>query len=256
MDSSGTTDSGIFAISTRPTMFAGTPECIGAMRSQGIWLTGSIGQSPCTPTIWAQFFSGSTAALDKHKEEGELVTCFTHSGDRRQVQSLAFSRDEGKTWTKYGGNPVLTSDRLDFRDPKIFRYGSEWRMIVAAGFEAQIYASSNLTKWSFLSTFPSPVPNCTWECPDLVEIAGKWILIASLIIPNSLPREGNNSRYWLGAFDGTTFTPESGPHSLSLGPDDYAAVSWNNVPNQRKVIVGWMSHWTYANQTMTKAGAV
>ena len=124
-------------------------------------------------------------------------------------------------------------------------------MIVAAGFEAQIYASSNLTKWSFLSTFPAPVPNCTWECPDLVEIAGKWILIASLIIPNSLPREGNNSRYWVGAFDGITFTPESGPHGLSLGPDDYAAVSWNNAPNQRKVIVGWMSHWTYANQTPT-----
>jgi fructan beta-fructosidase len=203
------------------------------------------------PDDMGAIFSGSTAALEKDEEEGELVTCFTHSGNRRQVQSLAFSRDKGKTWTKYGGNPVLTSDRIDFRDPKIFRYGSEWRMIVAAGFEAQIYASSDLTKWRFLSTFPSPVPNCTWECPDLVEIAGKWILIASLIIPGSLPREGNNSRYWVGDFDGITFIPESGPQGLSLGPDDYAAVSWSNVPDQRKVIVGWMSHWTYANQTPT-----
>jgi fructan beta-fructosidase len=125
-------------------------------------------------------------------------------------------------------------------------------MTVAAGFEAQIYASSNLTEWTFLSTFPSPVPNCTWECPDLIELDGQWILIASLIIPNSLPKDGNNSRYWLGNFDGVTFTAESGPHALSLGPDDYAAVSWNNVPNGRKVIVGWMNHWTYANQTPTQ----
>jgi fructan beta-fructosidase len=141
---------------------------------------------------------------------------------------------------------------VDFRDPKIFRYGSEWRMIIAAGDEAQIYASSNLTEWKFLSAFRAPIPNCTWECPDLIEIDGQWILIASLIIPNSLPREGNNSRYWMGAFDGVTFTPESGPHGLSLGPDDYAAVSWSNAPNQRKVIVGWMSHWAYANQTPTQ----
>ena len=77
-------------------------------------------------------------------------------------------------------------------------------------------------------------------------------MIASLILPNSLPKDGNNSRFWLGNFDGVTFAAESGPHPLSLGPDDYAAVSWNNAPNRRKVIVGWMSHWTYANQTPTQ----
>jgi fructan beta-fructosidase len=49
-----------------------------------------------------------------------------------------------------------------------------------------------------------------------------------------------------------TFTAQSGPHALGLGPDDYAAVSWNNVPNRRKVILGWMNHWTYANQTPTQ----
>jgi fructan beta-fructosidase len=201
---------------------------------------------------WAPFFQGSIAVLEEYEGTGKLVACFTQAGDRRQVQSLAFSHDEGRTWTKYEGDPVLTSDRHDFRDPKIFRYGSEWRMIIAAGDEAQIYASSNLTEWKFLSAFCSPIPNCTWECPDLIEINGHWILLASLIIPNSLPREGNNSRYWLGVFDGVAFSAESGPHSLSLGPDDYAAVSWSNAPNRRNIIVGWMSHWTYANHTPTQ----
>jgi fructan beta-fructosidase len=204
-----------------------------------------------SPDNLGAIFSGSAAVIDKGTNK-ELVACFTHAGDKRQAQSLAFSRDEGKTWTKYEGNPVLTIDRTDFRDPKIFRYGSGWRMILAAGFEAQIYSSPDLIEWTFQSAFQAPVPNCTWECPDLIEIDGRWILIASLIIPNSLPREGNNSRYWMGVFDGVKFTAESGPHNLSLGPDDYAAVSWNDVPDQRRIIVGWMSHWTYANQTPTK----
>ena len=204
------------------------------------------------PDELGAIFSGSAAVREERREEGELVACFTHAHERGQIQSLAFSRDEGKTWNKYEGNPVLAIDRRDFRDPKIFRYGPEWRMIIAAGFEAQVYASSNLTEWTFLSTFPSPVPGCTWECPDLIELDGQWILIASLILPNSLPKDGNNSRFWLGNFDGFTFTAESGPHALSLGPDDYAAVSWNNVPDRRKVIIGWMCHWTYANQTPTQ----
>ena len=101
-------------------------------------------------------FSPEVLRSGRAREEGELVACFTHAHERGQVQSLAFSRDEGKTWTKYEGNPVLAIDRRDFRDPKIFRYGSEWRMTVAAGFEAQIYASSNLKEWTFLSTFPIP----------------------------------------------------------------------------------------------------
>ena len=204
------------------------------------------------PDELGAIFSGSAAVREGPGEEGELVACFTHAHKRGQVQSLAFSRDEGKTWTKYEGNPVLAVDRADFRDPKIFRYSSDWRMIIAAGFEAQIYSSSNLTEWTFLSTFPSPVPGCTWECPDLIDLDGQWILIASLILPNSLPKDGNNSRFWLGNFDGVTFIAQSGPHALSLGPDDYAAVSWSNVPDRRKVIVGWMSHWTYANQTPTQ----
>ncbi|MFZ0711245.1 MAG: glycoside hydrolase family 32 protein, partial [Terrimicrobiaceae bacterium] len=200
------------------------------------------------PDELGSIFSGSAAL----REERELVACFTHAHERGQTQSLAFSQDEGKTWKKYERNPVLTSDRRDFRDPKIFCYGSEWRMVLAAGLDAQIYASSNLTEWKLLSAFPSPIRDCTWECPDLIEIDGQWILMGSLILPNSLPKEGNNTRFWLGDFDGVAFTARSGPHALSLGPDDYAAVSWSNAPERRTVIIGWMSHWTYANQTPTQ----
>jgi fructan beta-fructosidase len=204
------------------------------------------------PDELGAIFSGSAAVRQATGGGGELVACFTHAGEHRQIQSLAFSSDEGRTWKKYEGNPVLKSERHDFRDPKIFRYGSEWRMIVAAGDEAQIYRSSDLIEWTFLSAFPSPFPDSTWECPDLIEISGRWILLASLIIPDSLPKDGSTSRYWLGAFDGRNFIAASGPHRLSLGPDDYAAVSWNNAPNERRVIVGWMNHWSYANNIPTQ----
>lgn len=199
-------------------------------------------------TIW----SGSAAVNRREDGSEELVACFTQGDtERGQIQSLAFSHDDGKTWQMYEGNPVLPNDRPDFRDPKIFRYDDRWIMVVSGGHEAQFYASNNLTDWTLLSTFPAPQPNWIWECPDLLQVDGQWILIVSFIVPGATVDDSSCTRYWIGQFDGTRFTPDTGPHRLSFGPDDYAAVSWSDAPDRRKVISGWMSHWLYAHATPT-----
>ncbi len=204
------------------------------------------------PDALGDIWSGSAAVCERNGRE-QLVACFTHAhAAYGQVQSLAFSDDEGRTWQTYTGNPVLTSDRPDFRDPKIFRYADGWRMVVAAGSDAQFYASPDLLVWTLLSSFPAPDATWIWECPDLFEIDGSWVLLVSFIVPNA-PVGASCTRYYVGDFDGTRFTPHSGPHALSFGPDDYAAVSWSDAPDGRRVIIGWMSHWAYAGKIPTEA---
>ncbi|BCM88346.1 levanase [Abditibacteriota bacterium] len=203
------------------------------------------------PDQMGGIFSGSAAVVSQGDEHSELVACFTHASEISQVQSVAFSHDGGLTWEKYEGNPVLTLDRPEFRDPKIFRHGNRWLMVVAAGFEAQIYASSDLLHWTLLSGFPAPKSDWVWECPDLFELDGRWVLIASFIRPGSAVDDGHGSYYWIGDFDGAHFTPETDILPLTFGPDDYAAVSWSNAPDERRVIIGWMSKWAYAATTPT-----
>lgn len=201
-------------------------------------------------TIW----SGSAVATAQSNGSEQLVACFTQADTPRgQLQSLAFSKDEGRTWQPYKGNPVLTADRPDFRDPKVFRFGERWIMAVAAGNEAQFYASPDLIEWTLFSTFPAPQPDWIWECPDLIEVDGQWILVVSFIVPGASVAGGSCTRYWVGDFDGTRFSPLTEPLSLSFGPDDYAAVSWSNAPDERRVIIGWMSHWHYADKIPTEA---
>lgn len=201
-------------------------------------------------TIW----SGSCAVNERADGTQELVAAYTQGDtERGQIQSIAFSDDEGRTWRKYENNPVLTSERPDFRDPKIFRFEDQWIMAVSGGREAHFYASPNLTDWTLLSTFPSPQGDWIWECPDLLQADGQWILIVSFIVPGASAAQGSRTMYWIGEFDGNTFIPESGPHSLSFGPDDYAAVSWSDAPQNRRIIIGWMSHWNYAGSIPTAA---
>ena len=197
-------------------------------------------------TIW----SGSVAVHVRDDGTEGLVAFYTQSEtERGQIQSIAFSQDEGKTWQPCDKNPVLDSERPDFRDPKVFRHGDQWIMAISGGHEAHFYGSFNLTDWTLLSTFPTPQERWIWECPDLLQVDGRWILIVSFIVPGGEVAAGSRTQYWIGEFDGTRFTPQSEMHTLSFGPDDYAAVSWSDTPDNRKIIIGWMSHWNYANHT-------
>ena len=194
----------------------------------------------------------------------EVVAIYTSAG-HHQTQSIAFSKDNGQTFTKYEGNPVLTSDVPDFRDPNPFWNEDikAWNMILAVGQEMRIYSSKDLKEWKEESRFGLGYGNHdgVWECPDLFPLTShpspltskKWVLICN-INPGG-PFGGSATQYFVGQFDGHKFTCESKPEVtkwLDYGKDHYATVSFYNAPNNRRTVLAWMSNWQYANQVPTQ----
>lgn len=199
---------------------------------------------------------------------GCLVAVYTgHHGDTkptRQVQNLAYSRDEGRTWTRYVANPVLDLHMADFRDPSVFwdEKQGHWLMTVSLPREHKVrfYSSPNLKDWTQLSDFgPAGDTDGDWECPDLLHVpgdngkAGIWALKVGL--NPGAPQGGSGEQYFLGEFDGKRFTPssESGSHGwTNYGKDDYCAISFNGLPKGEKpILIGWMSNWQYASKMPT-----
>ncbi|UKA54465.1 glycoside hydrolase family 32 protein [Arthrobacter sp. FW305-BF8] len=227
--------------------------------------------APDSPALVAIYTSAYKAASEHHGT---------------QAQSLAYSADAGMTWQKYAGNPVLTRNSAHFRDPKVFRYqgdqGAYWVMVAV---EAQhqkvvLYRSEDLKSWDFLSDFgPANADAGEWECPDLFPLAVdgdpdnvKWVLIVN-INPGAVAG-GSGGQYFVGHFDGARFVADAcsvavpggvsalGDSAaaaealqqclwLDWGRDCYASVSFSNVPDGRRIIMGWMNNWDYANQLPT-----
>ena len=221
------------------------------------------------PDAWGTVFSGS-AVVDKDNTAGfgrdAIVAFYTSAkptpwGDA-QMQSIAYSTDGGKTFTKYAGNPVLTSTERDFRDPKVFWYapGKHWVMMLAVGQQMQIFTSDNLKEWKHESDFglKHGAHGGVWECPDLVELPvegtneKRWVLICN-INPGG-PFGGSATQYFVGTFDGKKFTNEFPTKTkwMDYGKDHYATVTFSNAPDGRCIALGWMSNWQYAAQVPTK----
>ncbi len=221
------------------------------------------------PDAWGAIFSGS-CVVDHNNTAGfgkEAVVAFYTSAKASpwgdvQSQSMAYSLDNGKTFVKYEGNPILTSSEKDFRDPKVFWYapGKHWVMILAVGQHMEIYSSVNLKEWKKESEFGAMqgAHGGVWECPDLVEIPvegtreKKWVLICNLN-PGG-PFGGSAAQYFVGSFDGKKFVNESPTQTkwMDWGKDNYATVTWNNAPDGRCIALGWMSNWQYANNVPTR----
>lgn len=216
------------------------------------------------PDANGTIFSGS-AVVDKNNTAGfgeNAVIAMYTSAAENQTQSLAYSTDNGKTFTKYEGNPILTSNVPDFRDPHMFWNEDikKWNLILAAGQQMNIYSSDNLKEWKLESTFGAEYGNHggVWECPDLMKLPvngtdkEKWLLICN-INPGG-PFGGSATQYFVGDFDGHKFTCESKPEVtkwMDYGKDHYATVTFDNAPEGRHVALAWMSNWQYAAQVPT-----
>ena len=217
-----------------------------------------------SPDALGTIFSGS-AIVDKNNTsglgKGTVVAMYTSAG-KSQTQSLAYSTDDGKTFTKYANNPVITAEVPDFRDPHMFWNEDihAWNLILAAGQEMNIYSSKDLKNWTFESAFGLGYGNHdgVWECPDLMKLPvngtgeEKWLLICN-INPGG-PFGGSATQYFVGSFDGHKFTCESKPDVtkwMDYGKDHYATVTFDNAPDNRRVAIAWMSNWQYANQVPT-----
>ncbi len=205
-------------------------------------------------------FSGS-AVIDKDNTAGfganAMVALYTSAGETgdvagKQQQSIAYSTDGGKTFTRYTGNPVIKNNDDNLRDPKVFWHegSKQWVMALAKGWTrgVEFYGSTNLTNWNHLSTFVVDLPgrpSFQWECPDLIQFGDKWVLLVS-VNPGG-PIQGSGMMYFVGDFDGKEFKADALDYPLWLdyGMDCYAGVTWSNT-GDRKVMIGWMNNWTYA----------
>lgn len=220
--------------------------------------------APIEADVWGTIFSGS-AVVDHNNTagfgKGAVVAMYTSAGEN-QTQSIAYSNDNGQTFTKYDGNPVLTSNTPDYRDPHVFWNEDikRWNMIMAEGQHMDIYSSADLKEWKLESQFGAEYGNHggVWECPDLMKmkVRGtdqyKWMLLCN-INPGG-PFGGSATQYFVGQFDGHKFTCESAPEVtkwMDYGKDHYATVTFDNAPDGRRVAMAWMSNWQYANQVPT-----
>ena len=223
--------------------------------------------------IWEEgeemIFSGC-AVVDTNNSSGfglsqetPMVAIYTSHRPGNQSQSLAFSNDLGRTWTKYSKNPVLDLREADFRDPKVFWHEetNKWIMVVSLAIKKQLqfYGSADLKEWELLSEFgpagTEPKPN--WECPDLFELPiedsqGKltdrtaWVLEVDM--GGGSIAGGSGGEYFVGTFDGTEFKcfDKSKPsYWVDYGRDFYAPVSWSDIPtnDDRRIWIGWMNNW-------------
>ncbi len=197
---------------------------------------------------------------------GAIVSFYT-SKSNREAQSIAYSTDNGRTFTKYEGNPVLCSTERDFRDPKVIYHtdSKQYIMALAVGQNIEFYSSKNLKDWHFESKFGERygvhgTGYAVWECPDLVELnvqgtnEKRWVLLVN-INGHGPASGGSATQYFIGDFDGHKFTCEDDEKQVKwqdYGKDHYAAVTWSNSPDERTLAIAWMSNWQYANQVPTK----
>ena len=213
-------------------------------------------------------FSGSSV-VDKKNTAGfgkdAIIAIYTNNSvNHDEVQCIAYSNDNGRTFTKYEGNPVLTPfDGLkDFRDPKVFWYEKDkcWFMIVSADKETRFYKSKNLKKWDYVSAFGKGLGQqpCQYECPDFFQLPvngdeknKKWVM--TMNINPGCWFGGSATEYFVGDFDGKNFTcPDANEVKwLDWGKDHYATVTFSNTGN-RVLAITWMSNWQYANLTPFK----
>ena len=231
------------------------------------------------PDSLGYIFSGS-AVVDTDNTSGlapagqvPMVAIFTYHEPvgaeagrlDHQTQGIAYSLDRGRSWTKYAGNPVLPNPGIrDFRDPKVFWHAAteRWVMILAVADRVHLYHSPNLREWTFASEFGAEYGGHggVWECPDLFPLTldGRewWVLLLS-INPGG-PNGGSATQYFVGDFDGQAFTSHYPPERtlwLDEGKDNYAGVTWAGIPEAdgRRLFIGWMSNWQYANVVPTTA---
>jgi len=211
--------------------------------------------------------SSGLCSSSEPRDPSCLIAIYTAAGSDSQKQHLAFSNDRGRTWSNYSANPVADLNQPDFRDPKVFWYEPQKKWIMVAVFadekQVKILDSADLKNWTLRSTFgPLGVGKGQWECPDLFELpldngagAKKWVMVVNR--NPGAPAGGTGVQYFVGNFDGAKFTNET-PAGKELwadyGKDFYATNSFSDIPasDGRRIWIGWISNWQYANAEPTK----
>ncbi len=197
--------------------------------------------------------------------ESGLVAIYTNTTGG-EAQSIAYSNDNGRTWERYEGNPVIENPGIkDFRDPKVFWHEEteKWVMIVSTDKSVTFYNSDDLIDWEYQSQFGDGHGThvAVWECPDLFRLPvdgdednQRWVMHVS--VGDNEETNGSTAQYFVGEFDGTQFIHEQDPELVSItdaGQDFYAAQSFSGMQEEdgRRVWLGWMANWRYPYQSPT-----
>ncbi|NUM42270.1 MAG: glycoside hydrolase family 32 protein, partial [Leptospiraceae bacterium] len=213
-------------------------------------------------------FSGSIV-LDKNNSSGLchnskecMIAIFTEWTLLNQTQNISISNDSGLSFQEYEKNPIIQERSFSFRDPKVFWHEAMSRFVMVVSRPSkqklEIYTSKNLKSWNKESEITEvDFRDGIWECPDLFFLTeeknseiGKWVLLISV----AETKRGSYMKYLLGNFDGKKFEKDknfSKSKILDHGFDFYAAISWENLPNNERTIIGWMNNWEYANHLPT-----
>lgn len=198
----------------------------------------------------------------------------------QQSQSIAYSLDDGKTWTTYDAlNPVIQnppapyeSQWKNFRDPFAFWHEEtrKWILVTSLAeiYKLVIWTSDNLIDWTVVSEFgPFNAVGGVWECPNLFRLplgddkrSSKWVMVVGLNPGGPPGTVGSGTQYFVGEFNGTSFVPDTDyvfpgnetANWLDWGPDYYAAAAWNGLPDSEHVQLGWLNNWQYGQKIPTK----
>ena len=202
------------------------------------------------PDALGTMYSGS-AVVDWKNTSGfgkdgkpPLVLIYTAAGDRDIFTQCIAASTDGRTFAKYGANPVVKMITPGNRDPKVIWHEptQKWVMVLFVEHDrrhtTEFLTSPNLKDWTSVSVLPGDAFGkgaYLHECPDLFElpVAGgtgsRWVTF------------GANGEYAVGAFDGKTFTPEAERLRGHFGTHYYAAQTFSDVPDNRRIIIGWLS---------------
>lgn len=199
-------------------------------------------------------FSGSAVSVGD-----EIIAIYTRDKEKIQTQCIATSSDGGRTFKKFEGNPVLDLGMEHFRDPKVFWYQDRWIMVVvkAQEFVVCIFSSYDLKNWKYESEFGKVgAVGGQWECPDLFPLSideeEVWVMIVSLS-PGGI-NNSSGTQYFIGDFDGKNFVPRYSteePRWFDYGSHNYAGITFNNEPNNRRIFIGWLNSWQKGLDTKT-----
>ncbi|MBO0600786.1 GH32 C-terminal domain-containing protein [Sporosarcina sp. E16_3] len=220
--------------------------------------------------LLGQALSGSTV-VDWNDSSGLFdgkagLVAFYTSTEGGEAQGMAYSKDKGRTWERYKGNPIIGNPGIkDFRDPKVFWHEdtNKWIMVVSTNQSVTFYNSSNLIDWTFQSQFGDDEGShvAVWECPELFQLSvdgqkgnKKWVLHVS--VGDNDVTNGSTAQYFIGEFDGMTFVNDNPPETVlttDFGQDFYAAQSFSDIPDEdgRRIWLGWMANWRYPYQSPT-----
>ncbi|MBD8068721.1 GH32 C-terminal domain-containing protein [Bacillus sp. PS06] len=194
-------------------------------------------------------------------------TSFNPDGPNgNQRIGLAYSTDQGRTWNYSTEHPMVIENPgkngddpggWDFRDPKVVRdeANNRWVMVVSGGDHIRFFTSTNLIDWKLTDRFGygDYVRGGVWECPDLFELQvegtdeKKWVLMIST--GANQKTQGSDAEYFIGELtsEGKFINDNKVGDVLrtDYGKEFYASMSFANMPDDRRVMLAWMTNWDY-----------